>query len=133
MGKGESATTMHLWGLDHSTENPKSALSGQGRREGLADTWTPAGVGAAAGDARGCPQPRGAAGAPHEGKGKRETHHSKCPHTKMFPWERRVCSCTEQPRIQQEKWELGANKRLRENKNLSRIPRFCILMAVLKV
>lgn len=64
---------MHWWGLDHSAENPKSASSGQGHREGLADTWSAAGVGAAAGDIRDCPQPRGAAGAPHEGKGKLTT------------------------------------------------------------
>lgn len=70
---------MHWWGLDHSAENPKSASSGQGHREGLADTWSPAGVGAAAGDIRDCPQPRGAAGAPHEGKGKLTTANAPPP------------------------------------------------------
>lgn len=65
--------------------------------------------------------------------GKRETQHSKCSHPKIFPWGRRLCPCTDQPCLQQEKQELGSNKRLRVSKNLSRFHWVRILMAVSKV
>lgn len=150
----ERATRVNLGGLDLSVENPKSAFpkekrnstwgqrksqnekrgtqhEGKGKLNTRENETQHKGKGKINMEEKGKLNMRAKGNSTWGKKGnstpkQRETHHSKCSHPKIFPWKRMFCPYTEQPWLQQEKQELGSNKRLRKNKNLSRYPRFCI-------